>query len=125
MDRVVLAGGRRSAFGAFRGSLSGIEMTDLAGRVGAGTLQAAGLSPEKVDHIVFTTTVPSGRDSLFSARVVGQKAGLPEAAGSLAVVRACASGLQALISASQQVASGIRRSPLQGAGKVIPACPMS
>lgn len=117
MDRVVLAGGRRSAFGAFRGSLSGIEMTDLAGRVGAGTLQAAGLSPEKVDHIVFTTTVPSGRDSLFSARVVGQKAGLPEAAGSLAVVRACASGLQALISASQQVASGHSQITLAGGGE--------
>ncbi|MGN0933183.1 thiolase family protein [Falsigemmobacter intermedius] len=117
MDRVVLAGGRRSAFGAFRGSLSGIEMTDLAGRVGAGTLQAAGLSPEKVDHIVFTTTVPSGRDSLFSARVVGQKVGLPEAAGSLAVVRACASGLQALISASQQVASGHSQITLAGGGE--------
>lgn len=92
-------------------------MTDLAGRIGAGTLQAAGLSAEKVDHIVFTTTVPSGRDSLFSARVVGQKAGLPEAAGSLAVLRACASGLQALISAGQQVESGHSQITLAGGGE--------
>lgn len=117
MDRVVLAGGLRSAFGAFRGSLSGIEMTDLAGRVGAGCLAAAGLPADRVDHVVFATTVPSGRDSLFSARVVGIKAGLPEAAGALAVVRACASGLQALISADQQVRLGQSRITLAGGGE--------
>ena len=57
-------------------------------------------------HIVFTATCPTDKDSLFSARVVGMKSGLPEEAAALDVSRACASGLQAIISAGQQITSG-------------------
>ena len=45
------------------------------------------------------TLDPRTRDSLFAARVVGVKSGIPEEAGALHVVRACASGLQAILSA--------------------------
>ena len=93
MAETVIAGGVRSPLGAFGGTLSGIEMTDLAGRTGAATMRRAGVRPEAVDHCIFTTTVPSDRDSLFAARVVSMKAGVPEEAGALHVVRACASGL--------------------------------
>ncbi|WP_436638755.1 thiolase family protein [Microbaculum sp. FT89] len=103
---IVIAGGQRTPFGAFSGALSGIEMTDLAAHAAKGCMVDAGVDAAAVDHIVFATTVPSGRDSLFAARVVGQKSGLPESAGALGVVRACASGLQALISAEQQIRSG-------------------
>ena len=103
---IVIAGGRRTPFGAFGGALSSVEMSDLAAFAAKGCMEDAGVAPADVDHIVFATTVPSGRDSLFASRVVGQKAGLPEEAGALGVVRACASGLQSLISAEQQVRSG-------------------
>jgi acetyl-CoA C-acetyltransferase len=106
MTDIVIAGGLRTPLGAFGGALSGLEMTDMAGQTAAACLRAAGVAADKVDHIVFTTTVPSDRDSLFSARVVGIKSGIPEDAGALAVVRACASGLQAILSAHQQVGSG-------------------
>jgi acetyl-CoA acetyltransferase family protein len=106
MKDIVIAGGLRTPLGAFGGALSGIEMTELAGQTAAGCLRSAGVQPDKVDHLVFTTTVPSDRDSLFSARVVGIKSGIPESAGALNVVRACASGLQAILSAHQQVDSG-------------------
>lgn len=114
MTETVLAGGVRTALGAFGGSLAGLEMTDMAGRTAAACMERAGIAPDKVDHMVFTTTVPSDRDSLFAARVVGMRAGLPEAAGALGVVRACASGLQAILSAGQQVESGHSRIALAG-----------
>lgn len=114
MKDIVIAGGLRTPLGAFGGSLAGLEMTELAGLTAAGCLRAAGVAPEQVDHMVFTTTVPSGRDSLFSARVVGIKSGIPESAGALAVVRACASGLQAILSAHQQVGTGHSRISLAG-----------
>lgn len=114
MTETVLAGGLRTALGAFGGSLAGMEMTEVAGRTAAACMAEAGLKPEKVDHIVFTTTVPSDRDSLFAARVVGMKAGIPEASGALGVVRACASGLQAILSAGQQVDSSHSRIALAG-----------
>ena len=114
MPEVVIAGGCRSPLGAFGGSLAGVEMTDLAARTAAACLSRAGLRPEAADHMVFTNTVPSDRDSLFAARVIGVKAGLPEEAGALHVVRACASGLQALLSAEAQVASGHSRIAVAG-----------
>lgn len=114
MAETVIAGGVRSALGAFDGALSGIEMTDLAATVAAGCIDRAGITGADVDHIVLASTVPSGRDSLFGARVVGLKAGLPESSGALAVVRACASGLQAILSATQQVDSGHSRLAIAG-----------
>lgn len=117
MTDTVLAGGLHTAMGAFGGALSGIEMTDLAGRCARACPEGAGMAPEQVDHMVFTTTVPSDRDSLFAARVVGMRASLPEAAGALGVVRACASGLQAILSAGQQVDSGHSRIALAGGGE--------
>lgn len=51
----------------------------------------SGIAPEAIDHMVFTTTVPTDCDTLFAARVVGVKSGIPESAGAPAVVRACAS----------------------------------
>ncbi|MEM7268076.1 MAG: thiolase family protein [Pseudomonadota bacterium] len=111
---VVIAGGVRTPMGAFGGSLKDIEMTDLAGRTGAACLTHAGVAAEAVDHVVFTTTVPSDRDSLFAARVVGVKSGVPEEAGALHVIRACASGLQAMLSADQQVRTGNSKIALAG-----------
>ncbi|APE42386.1 hypothetical protein BOO69_02375 [Sulfitobacter alexandrii] len=114
MTETVLAGGLRTALGAFGGSLAGLEMTEMAGRTAAACMADAGIAPEKVDHMVFTTTVPSDRDSLFAARVVGVKSGIPESAGALGVIRACASGLQSLLSAGQQVDSGHSKIALAG-----------
>ena len=59
MTETVLAGGLRTGLGAFGGSLSRLDMTDVAGRTAAACVASAGIAPEKVDHIVFTTTVPS------------------------------------------------------------------
>ncbi len=125
MGQTILAGGVRSPMGAFGGSLSSIEMTDLAGRIASACISKSGIAPEAVDHMVFTTTVPSDRDSLFAARVVGVKSGIPEEAGALHVVRACASGLQALISAEQQVATGHSRIAIAGGGESYSRAPFA
>lgn len=111
---IVFGGGTRTPLGNFSGALKDVPMTDMAGRTAAACMRRNGVDPAAVDHMVFTTTVPSDRDSLFAARVVGIKAGIPEEAGALGVVRACASGLQAILSAGQQVAEG--RSSLALAG---------
>jgi acetyl-CoA C-acetyltransferase len=106
MEDVYLSSGTRSALGDFGGSLKDVEFTELASHVARACIEKSGASPEAIDHIVFTTTCPTDKDSLFSARVVGMKSGLPEEAAALDVSRACASGLQAIISAGQQIVSG-------------------
>lgn len=51
------------------------------------------------------------------------KSGIPEAAGALHVVRACASGLQAILSAGQQVESGHSRLALAGGAECYSRAP--
>jgi len=106
MTEVYLSSGTRSALGDFGGSLKDVEFTELASHVSRACIEKSGADAAAIDHIVFTTTCPTDRDSLFSARVVGMKSGLPEEAAALDVSRACASGLQAIISAGQQIQSG-------------------
>jgi acetyl-CoA acetyltransferase family protein len=95
----------------------------MAGHAARACIAKSGVAPEAVDHMVFTTTVPTDRDTLFAARVVGVKSGIPEAAGALHVVRACASGLQAILSAGQQVESGHSRLALAGGAECYSRAP--
>ena len=111
---VWIAAGTRTPLGNYGGSLKGTALTDMAGHAARATVAKSGIAPEKFDHMVFTTTVPTDKDTLFAARVVGIKSGIPEEAGALDVVRACGSGLQAILSAGQQVESGHSRLALAG-----------
>jgi acetyl-CoA acetyltransferase family protein len=114
---IALACGTRTPLGNFGGSLRELDMTDVAAHAARACIARSGLAAAKIDHIVFSTTVPTDRDSLFAPRVVGIKAGLPEAVGALGVTRACASGLQAMLSAAQQIATDQSRIALAGGGE--------
>ena len=114
MAEVVIAAGTRTPMGNYGGSLRDVGLTDMAGHAARACVARSGVPAAKVDHMVFTTTVPTDRDTLFAARVVGVKSGIPEEAGALHVIRACASGLQAILSAGQQVESGHSRIALAG-----------
>ena len=104
--QIVLAAGVRTPLGNFGGRLRNTPMSDQAAHAARAAISRGGLSPENVDHFVFSSTVPSDRDSLFAARVVGVKSGLSESAPALFVSRACASGLQTILSAAQQIETG-------------------
>lgn len=115
--QIALAAGTRSPMGDFGGALKDVDTLELAGTIGRACIKRSGLKSEALDHMVFATTVPSGRDTLFASRVVCQKSGLPEEAGALDVVRACGSGLQAIVSAGQQIHDGHSRIALAGGGE--------
>lgn len=122
-QEIVIAAGTRTPLGNYGGALKGVALTDMAGHAARACLARAGVAPEAVDHMVFTTTVPTDRDTLFAARVVGVKSGIPESAGALHVVRACASGLQAILSAGQQIGSGHSRLALAGGAECYSRAP--
>ena len=120
---IVLTGGTRTALGNYGGALRQTELTDMAGHAARACLDKAGVKPDQVDHMVFTTTVPTDRDTLFAARVVGVKSGIPVEAGALHVIRACASGLQAILSAGQQIESGHSKLALAGGAECYSRAP--
>ena len=120
---ITIAAGTRTPLGNYGGSLKGVELTEMAGHAARACIAKSGVAPGKIDHMVFTTTVPTDRDTLFAARVVGVKSGIPEEAGALHVVRACASGLQAMLSAGQQIESGHSRLALAGGAECYSRAP--
>lgn len=111
---IAIAAGLRTPIGRFGGAVATMPMTDLAAHAARATLQRAEVSVAVVDHIIFATTVPTDSDSLFAPRVVALKSGLAVETGALGVTRGCASGLQAIIAAAQQIREGHSRLALAG-----------
>ncbi len=101
-----IVGGARTAFGKFGGGFKDIAVSDLAVPAVQEALARGGLQAEQVDHLVLGNTIHSTPDAPFGARVVTLKSGLPIRAASLGVSRACGTGLQAIVSASDQIALG-------------------
>ncbi|MGZ3771736.1 MAG: acetyl-CoA C-acetyltransferase [Bdellovibrio sp.] len=106
MEKIVFISGKRTPFGAFGGSLKDISATDLGVVAAKATLEQAGLSPEKVDHIVFGNVVQSSNDAAYLPRHIGLKAGVPQNVGAFAVNRLCGSGFQAWVNAAQMIQTG-------------------
>ena len=106
MEKIVVLAGKRTAFGAFGGSLKDLSATDLGVISAKATLEQAGVSPEKVDHVVFGNVVQSGADAAYLPRHIGLKAGVPVNVGALAVNRLCGSGFQSWVNAVQMIRDG-------------------
>lgn len=106
MENIVFISGKRTPFGAFGGSLKDVSATDLGVAAAKATLEQAGLSPEKVDHVIFGNVVQSGADAAYLPRHIGLKTGVPVAVGAFAVNRLCGSGFQAWVNAVQMIQCG-------------------
>ena len=106
MEKIVFISGQRTAFGAFGGSLKDISATDLAVISAKATLQQAGLSPEKIEHVVIGNVVQSGNDAAYLARHVGLKSGVPVSIPAYIVNRLCGSGFQAWVNGAQMILTG-------------------
>ncbi|MEM9034287.1 MAG: thiolase family protein [Actinomycetota bacterium] len=103
---VVLCGGKRTPFGDFGKSLKDIPGPDLGIHAARATLEASGLDPAHVDHLVCGNVMPVDQGGYFASRVIGLGAGLAEESAALDVSRACGSGTQAIVSATQQIMTG-------------------
>ena len=103
---IVLSAPARTPFGDFGGSFRDTPLTELATHAAKACLTRSGLHGEDIDHLVYANTVPVDPDSLFGARVVSVAMGLPENVSALTVSRGCGAGLQAIVSAAEQILSG-------------------
>lgn len=105
MRDVVICEPRRTAIGSFGGGLKGVPVQHLATAVLKDILDRTKLPGETVDDVIFANCYPT-MDAPALGRVVALDAGLPITAGGLQIDRRCGSGLQAVIYAIMQVASG-------------------
>jgi acetyl-CoA acetyltransferase family protein len=101
-----LVGGVRTPFGRYRGALADARPDDLAALVVGAALQRAGVAPDAVDEVILGAANQAGEDNRNVARMAVLLAGLPDDVPGYTVNRLCASSLQAVASAAQQVRTG-------------------
>ncbi len=111
---IVLSAPARTPLADFGRSFKDTPLTDLAVHAARASLTRSGLPDDAIDHLVFANTVPVDHDSLFGARVVSVAMGLPHAVSALTVSRGCGAGLQAMVSAAEQIISGHSNIALAG-----------
>jgi acetyl-CoA C-acetyltransferase len=104
-ERVIVAGGARTAIGKFAGSFKETPTSDLGAAAVKAAVQRAGIEPSAVDEVILGCVGQVGDDA-FNARLATLKAGLPEKTTAYNVNRLCGSGLQAINTAVHQIHQG-------------------
>ena len=105
-DNIVIVSGCRTAVGKFQGSFKDFQASDMGGIVIKEAVKRSGLKPEDIDEVVFGC-VGQAAENAFAARLAGIKAGLPVETTALTVNRLCSSGLQAIVTAAQEIRDGM------------------
>lgn len=103
---VVFVSGVRTAIGTFGGSLKDIPPTKLGAAVVREAVKRAGVDSAEVGSIVFGHIINTEPKDVYMARVAGIDGGLPIETPALTLNRLCGSGLQAIVSAAQQIMLG-------------------
>jgi acetyl-CoA C-acetyltransferase len=103
--RVFLAGAVRTPIGNFGGALASSSAAALGGFAARAALERAGVATEAVDETVFGHARQAGNGPNM-ARQIGRRAGLPDRTPAFTVNKACASGMQAIVSAAQSLLLG-------------------
>jgi acetyl-CoA C-acetyltransferase len=102
---IVVSTPLRTAIGTFGGGLKDTPAVDLGAAVATEVLARSGLHADQVDQVIVGNVLQAGQ-GMNPGRQVVLKAGLPATVPGMTVNRVCGSGLQAIVSASQQVALG-------------------
>jgi acetyl-CoA acetyltransferase family protein len=92
--------------GRYCGKLRDFTAMDLGAVAGQEAIRRSGVEPREFDHAVFGNAQQTSGDSLYGARHVGLKAGLPIETPALTVNRLCGSGMQSLVNAAQMLQLG-------------------
>lgn len=104
MERVVIVGGVRTAFGSFGGSLRDLGLPELASVAIRGALEAAAVLGRDVDEVDLGVNLPGGDRSI--ARQALLLSGIPETANANTIDRACCSSMAALTMARRGLQAG-------------------
>jgi acetyl-CoA C-acetyltransferase len=106
LTEVVITSAARTAVGRYGGSLKDQPPTDLGALATRTALERSRIAPDQVDQVVFGNVIHSAPEDMYMARVVAIKAGIPKEVPAFTVNRLCGTGVQAIVSAAQSIATG-------------------
>jgi acetyl-CoA acetyltransferase family protein len=111
---IAIVSGARTPMGRYCGKLRDFTAMELGAIAGKCAMRRAGLDAKEFDHCVFGNAQQTSGDSLYGARHVALKAGLPIETPALTVNRLCGSGMQAIVNAAQMLQLGEAKVVLAG-----------
>ena len=103
--RVAIAGAVRTPIGNFGGALAASSAAALGGHAARAALERSGVPASAVDEVIAGHARQAGNGPNL-ARQIGRRAGLADEVPAWTVNKACASGLQAIVSAGQSIRLG-------------------
>jgi acetyl-CoA acyltransferase 2 len=103
---VVVLSGKRTGFGTFGGSLRDFTATDLGVISSKAAIEAAGITADQVDHTFIGNALQTSADSIYLARHVSLRAGIPQEKPALTVNRLCGSGFEAIVQGAKEIVLG-------------------
>ncbi|WP_448663408.1 3-oxoadipyl-CoA thiolase [Sphingomonas sp. CJ20] len=106
MKAAFLCDARRTPIGRHAGALSSIRADDLAAIPIAALIERAAIDPAAFDDVILGCANQAGEDNRNVARMAALLAGLPETVGGATINRLCASGLDAVGTASRAIRAG-------------------
>ena len=111
---IAIVSGARTPMGRYCGKLRDFTPMELGAIAARGAIERAGVNPQEFDHCVIGNAQQTTGDSLYGARHVALKAGLPIETPALTVNRLCGSGMQAIMTGAQMIQLGEARTVLAG-----------
>jgi acetyl-CoA acetyltransferase family protein len=124
MTEPVIVDAVRTARGKRKGALSGVHPVDLLARTLTGALDRANVKAPDVDDVIMGCVTQVGEQGMNVARAAVLAAGLPIEIPGATINRFCGSGLQAVNSAAQAVASGAAQLVVAGGVEHMTRVPM-
>jgi len=100
--------------GRYCGKLRDFTPMELGAIAAKEAMQRSGVEPVEIDHVVIGNAQQTSGDSIYGARHVGLKAGVPIETPALTVDRLCGSGMQSVVTAAQMIQLGESKIALAG-----------
>ena len=105
MKNVVIVSAKRTPIGSFGGSLSSFSAPELGAAAILQAIKEAGIKPDDVQEVVMGNVLTAGVGQA-PARQAAIKAGLSDKTPSTTINKVCASGMKAIMIATDQIALG-------------------
>ena len=124
-DAVIVSAARTAVGKAPRGSLKTVRPEDMLAATLTAAMERAGVAPARIDDVAVGCAFPEAEQGLNVGRIAVLRAGFPDTVSAQTVNRQCASGLQTVAMAAQQIMTGMGDIVMAGGVESLSRVPMT
>ncbi|MDI6787055.1 MAG: thiolase family protein [Planctomycetota bacterium] len=124
-EGIVFLSGKRTPFGRFTGSFSGVGAIELGVIASRAAIQQAGIKPDNIESVIFANVGASSGDAFFFPRHIGLYAGAPISTPCHLVQRICSSSFEAIAQGAEQIYFGKADFVLAGGSENLTQVPIA